>query len=92
MSEKLRSTDAVEMGIDKHMVASLYRLGNNAISMPLVSNSFSCMDYHLLAAKKLTIRFPLLCWDQKRQWLPSQIQFLPIDLASKSLPNCPMRV
>ena len=44
MSEKLFSADAVEMGIDKHMVASLCRLGNNAISMPLVSNSFSCMD------------------------------------------------
>ena len=33
MSEKLRSTDAVEMGIDKHMVASLCRLGNIAISI-----------------------------------------------------------
>ena len=44
MSEKLSSADAVEMGIDKHMVASLCRLGNNAISMSLVSNSFSCMD------------------------------------------------
>ena len=44
MSEKLRSTDAIEMGIDKHMVASLCRLRNNAISMSLVSNSFSCMD------------------------------------------------
>ena len=44
ISEKLRSTDAVEMRIDKHMVASLCRLGNNAISMSLVSNSFSCMD------------------------------------------------
>ena len=44
MSEKLHSADAVEMGIDKHMVASLCRLGNNAISMSLVSNSFSCMD------------------------------------------------
>ena len=44
MSEKLRSADAGEMGIDKHMVASLCRLGNNAISMSLVSNSFSCMD------------------------------------------------
>ena len=44
MSEKLCSADAVEMGIDKHMVASLCRLGNNAISMLLVSNSFSCMD------------------------------------------------
>ena len=30
MSEKLRSADAVEMGRDKHMVASLCRLGNNA--------------------------------------------------------------
>ena len=33
MSEKLCSADAVEMGIDKHMVASLSRLGNNAISI-----------------------------------------------------------
>ena len=32
------------MAIDKHMVASLCRLGNNAISMSLVSNSFKCMD------------------------------------------------
>ena len=44
MSEKLCPADAVEMGIDKHMVASVCRLGNNAISMSLVSNSFSCMD------------------------------------------------
>ena len=44
MSEKHCSGDAVEMGTDKHMVASLRRLGNNAISMPLVSNSFSYMD------------------------------------------------
>ena len=44
MSEKLCYADAVEMGIDKHMVASLCTKGNNAISMPLVSNSFSCMD------------------------------------------------
>ena len=44
MSEKLRSTDVVEMGIDKHLVASLCRLGNIGISMSLVSNSFSCMD------------------------------------------------
>ena len=41
ISEKLRSADAVEMGFDKHMVASLCRLGNNPISMSLVSNSFS---------------------------------------------------
>ena len=32
MSEKLRSADTVEMGLDKHMVASLCRLGNNAIA------------------------------------------------------------
>ena len=44
MFEKHRSADDVEMGIDKHMVAMLCRLGNNAISMSLVSNSFSCMD------------------------------------------------
>ena len=29
MSEKLCSADAVKMGIDMHMVASLCRLGNN---------------------------------------------------------------
>ena len=44
MSEKLCSADAVKMGIDKHMVASLCRSGNNAMSMSLVCNSFSCMD------------------------------------------------
>ena len=43
MSEKLHSAD-VEMGIDKHIVASLCRWGNNAINMSLVSNSISCMD------------------------------------------------
>ena len=32
MSEKRLCADAVEMGIDKHMVVSLCRLGNNAIS------------------------------------------------------------
>ena len=50
MSEKLCSADAVEMGIDKHMVASLCRLGNIAISMSLVSNSLVAWIYHLLAA------------------------------------------
>ena len=45
MSEKLRSTDAVDLGIDKHMITSLYRLGYNAISMTLVSNSFSSIGY-----------------------------------------------
>ena len=49
MSEKLCSADAVEMGIDKHMVASLCRLGSKAISMPLVINFFSCMEIPSLA-------------------------------------------
>ncbi len=44
MSEKLCSANSVEMGIDKHMVATLCRLGNNAVSMTLVSNSVSCKD------------------------------------------------
>ena len=44
MSEKLHSADAVDVGIDKHMVASLRRLGNNAINMSLVSNPISYMD------------------------------------------------
>ena len=60
MSEKHRSADAVEMGIDKHMVASLCRLGNNAVSMSLVSNSFSCMGN-----KELMICFPL-CAEVRR--------------------------
>ena len=58
MPEKFYSAEAVEMGIDKHMVASLCRLGSNAISMLLVSYSFSCMAMSL-AAKELMIRFPL---------------------------------
>ena len=65
MSEKLCSADTVEMGIDKHMVASLCTLGNNAISMSLVSNSFSCMNISSLAAKELTIHFPL-CAEVRR--------------------------
>ena len=44
MSEKLCSTDPAVMGRDKHMVASLCRLENNAISMSWVNNSLSCMD------------------------------------------------
>ena len=31
MFKKLRSSDAVEMGIDKHMVARLCILGNNVL-------------------------------------------------------------
>ena len=65
MSEKLCSTDAVEMGIDKHMVSSLCRLGNRAIYMSLVSNSFSCMDTSSFGCKELTIRFPL-CAEVRR--------------------------
>ena len=66
MSEKLRSADALEMGIDKHMVTSLCRLGNNAISMPLVSNSFSYMDISSFGFnKELMIRFPL-CAEVRR--------------------------
>ena len=43
MSEKLRSADDVEMGIDIWLPVYV-DWGNNAISMSLVSNSFSCMD------------------------------------------------
>ena len=59
-SEKLCFTDAVEMEIDEHMVASLCRLGNNAISMSLVSNSFRYMDISFFGCyKELTICFSL---------------------------------
>ena len=78
MPEKLRSTDAVEMGIDKHMVASICRLGNNAVSMSLVSNSFSCMDISSSGCLGAADMFSTLCLGQKRQWLPPQIQFLPM--------------
>ena len=61
MSEKLCSAGAVEMGIDKHMVASLYRLGNNAISMSLVSNSFSCMDISSFCCLGADDTFSTLC-------------------------------
>ena len=50
MSEKLRSTDAAEMGIDKHMVANLCRLGTNAISMSLWVIPSVAWIYHHLAA------------------------------------------
>ena len=68
-SEKLHSIEAEEMGIDKHMVASLCRLGNNAISMSLVSNSFSCMDIssfgsplpNTLIARRLELQTPNMC-------------------------------
>ena len=40
MSEKLRSADAIEMGIDKDMVASLCRLGNNTnMSLVILSDA-----------------------------------------------------
>ena len=65
MSEKLCSADTVEMGIDKYMVSSLCRLGNNAISMSLVSNSYSCMDISAFVNKELMICFPL-CAEVRR--------------------------
>ena len=58
MSEKLCSADAVEMGIDKHMVASLCRLENNAISVSLVCNSFSCMDMSSFGCGGLYLKPP----------------------------------
>ena len=92
MSEKLRSADAVEMGIDKHMVASLCRLGNNAISISLVSNSFSCMDissFGCLIRSWRCIFHSVLRSEEMAAFLNS----VPSnDLAGKSLPNCPMRV
>ena len=60
-SEKLRSTDAVEMGIDRHMVASLCRSGHNAISMSLVSNSFNCMDISSFGCYGADDTFSTLC-------------------------------
>ena len=66
MSGKLHSADAAEIGLDKLMVASLYRLGNNVISMSLVSNSFSCMDVTSFGCnKELTIHFPF-CAEVRR--------------------------
>ena len=76
MSEKHISSDDVAMGIDKYMVASLCRLWGNAINRSLVSIPSVTWIYHLLAAKELAIHFPL-CAGQE-QWLPSQIQFLPM--------------
>ena len=42
ISEKLRSTEAVPTGIDKQMFAVTLKLGNIAMSMLFVVNSFSC--------------------------------------------------
>ena len=53
------------------------RLETNAISMSLASNYFSCMDISSFGCKELTIRYPL-CAEVRKQWLPSQIQFLPM--------------
>ena len=88
MPEKLRSADAEEMGIDMHMVASLCRLGNNAISMSLVSNSFSCMDIS---------PFGWLMWSWRyifhSETMVTFSNSVPSnDLASKYLPNNPMRL
>ena len=93
MSEKLCSADGIEMGIDKHMVASLCRLGNNATSISLVSNSYSCMDISSLGCliMELTIRFPH-CAEVRRDD-GCLLKFSSFnDLAGKSLPNCPVRV
>ena len=93
MSEKLCSADAVEMGIVKHMVASLRRLGNKAISMSLVSNSFSCMDISSFGCLIRSWRyiFHSVLWSEETMAafsnsVPSN------DLVGESLPNCPVRV
>ena len=91
ISEKFRSADAVEMWVDKHMVASLCRLGNNAISMSLVSNSFSGMDISSFGYKELTIRFPL-CAEVRRTMATFSNSVPSNDLAGKSLPKSPMEV
>ena len=88
MSEKLCSTDGIEMGIDKHMVASLCKLGNNAISMSLVSNSFSCTDLYSFGC--LNVFHSVL---RSEEIMAAFSNSVPSnDLAGKSLPNCPMRV
>ena len=74
------------MRIDKHVVASLSRLGNNTISMSLMSNSFSCMDissfgcifHSVLRTEEIMAAFS--------NSLPSNHG------TGKSLPNCTMRV
>ena len=92
MSEKLHSTDAVEMEIDKHMVATLCKLGNNAISMSLMSNFFSYMDISSFGClKELMIRFPL-CAEVGKTMATFSNSVPSNDLAGKFLPNCPVRV
>ena len=92
MSEKLLSADAVEMGIDKHMVASLCRLEDNVISMSLMSNFFSCMDISSFGCfKELTICFPSVLRSEETMAAFSN-SVSSNNLAGKSLSNCPMRV
>ena len=40
--EKLLSTDAVETGIERLIVAILHKFGNNVLIMSLQTSSFNC--------------------------------------------------
>ena len=89
---KLGFADAVEMGMGKHMVASLYRLRNTALSISLLSNSFSCMDVSSLGClinKELTFYSVLRSEETMAAFSYSVTSN---DLSGKPLPNCPMRV
>ena len=92
LSEKLCSSDAIEMGIDKHMVASLCRLGN-AISMSLVSNAFSCMDISFFGCLIRSWRFAFHSVLRSEETMAAFSNSVSSNnLAGKSLPNCPKRV
>ena len=79
------------MGIDKHMVASLCRLGNNAISRSLVSNSLHgyMSSFGLIRSWRYIFHSVL----RSEETMTAFSDSVPSnDLDGKSLPNCPMRV
>ena len=93
MSEKHRSANAVEMRLDKYMVASLCRLGNNVISMSLVSNFFSCMDISSFGCLIRSRQYAFHSVLRSEETMAAFPNSVPSNyLAGKSLPNCPMRV
>ena len=85
--------NVVEMGLDKHMVASVCRLGNNAISIPLVSNSFSCMDISSFGYLIRSCRYVFHSVLRSEEAMAAFLNSVPSnDLACKPLPSCPMRI
>ena len=93
MFEKLCSADSVEMGIDPAYGCQFCRLRNNAISMSLVSNSFSYMDKSSFGYLIRSSRYNFHSVLRSEKILAAFSNSVSSnDLAGKSLPHCPMSV